>query len=129
MIQRALILLNLYGRQAVRCELNLLQKHYKCHFKFCHNRIYHFILIFMALEITSKKFAPSHFSWALLLGLSLTSDSTCSRRIFNNLDSRTGCQFLNIKYTITYKSRLTQKKLYKKTDAIFSIYGRNGINQ
>ena len=30
-------------------------------------------------------------------------------------------------YTITYKSRLTQKKLYKKTDAIFSIYGRNGI--
>ena len=25
--------------------------------------------------------------------------------------------------TITYKSRLTQKKLYKKTDAIFSIYG------
>ena len=30
--------------------------------------------------------------------------------------------------TITYKSRLTQKKLHKKTDAIFSIYGRNGIN-
>ena len=30
--------------------------------------------------------------------------------------------------TITYKSRLTPKKLYKKTDAIFSIYGRNGIN-
>ena len=30
--------------------------------------------------------------------------------------------------TITYKSRLSQKKLYKKTDAIFSIYGRNGIN-
>ena len=30
-------------------------------------------------------------------------------------------------YTITYKSRLTQKKLYKKNDAIFSIYGRNGI--
>ena len=26
-------------------------------------------------------------------------------------------------HTITYKSRLTQKKLYKKTDAIFSIYG------
>ena len=23
---------------------------------------------------------------------------------------------------------LTQKKLYKKTDAIFSIYGKNGIN-
>ena len=33
-----------------------------------------------------------------------------------------------VMYTITYKSRLTQKKLYKKTDAIFSIYGRNGIN-
>ena len=31
-------------------------------------------------------------------------------------------------YTITYKSRLTQKKLHKKTDAIFSIYGKNGIN-
>ena len=30
-------------------------------------------------------------------------------------------------YTITYKSKLTQKKLYKKTDAIFSIYGKNGI--
>ena len=30
--------------------------------------------------------------------------------------------------TISYKSRLTQNKLYKKTDAIFSIYGRNGIN-
>ena len=30
--------------------------------------------------------------------------------------------------TITYKSRLTPKKLYKKTDAIFSIYWRNGIN-
>ena len=30
-------------------------------------------------------------------------------------------------YTITYKSRLTQKKLYKKTDAIFSIYGKNEI--
>ena len=29
--------------------------------------------------------------------------------------------------TITYKSRLTQKKLYKETDAIFSIYGKNGI--
>ena len=26
-------------------------------------------------------------------------------------------------YTISYKLRLTQKKLYKKTDAIFSIYG------
>ena len=31
-------------------------------------------------------------------------------------------------YTITYKSRLTQKKLHKKTNAIFSIYGKNGIN-
>ena len=31
-------------------------------------------------------------------------------------------------HTITYKSRLTQKKLHKKTDATFSIYGRNGIN-
>ena len=31
-------------------------------------------------------------------------------------------------YTITYKSRLTQKKLHKKNDAIFSIYGKNGIN-
>ena len=30
-------------------------------------------------------------------------------------------------HTITYKSRLTQKKLHKKTDAIFSIYGKNGI--
>ena len=29
--------------------------------------------------------------------------------------------------TITYKSRLTQKKLYKKTDAIFSVYGKKGI--
>ena len=29
--------------------------------------------------------------------------------------------------TITYKSRLTQKKLHKKTNAIFSIYGKNGI--
>ena len=29
--------------------------------------------------------------------------------------------------TITYKSRLTQKKWHKKTDAIFSIYGKNGI--
>ena len=28
--------------------------------------------------------------------------------------------------TITQKSRLTQKKCPKKTDAIFSIYGRNG---
>ena len=27
--------------------------------------------------------------------------------------------------TITYKSRLTQKKLHKKTDAISSIYGKN----
>ena len=31
-------------------------------------------------------------------------------------------------YTITYKSSLTRKKLYNKTDAIFSIYGKNGIN-
>ena len=30
--------------------------------------------------------------------------------------------------TITYKSRLTPKKWHKKTDAIFSIYGKNGIN-
>ena len=30
-------------------------------------------------------------------------------------------------YTITYKSRLTPKKWHKKTDAIFSIYGKNGI--
>ena len=29
--------------------------------------------------------------------------------------------------TITSKSRLTQKKCSKKTDAIFSIYGTNGI--
>ena len=36
--------------------------------------------------------------------------------------------YVNLKITITYKSRLTQKKLHKKTDAIFSIYGRNGIN-
>ena len=28
---------------------------------------------------------------------------------------------------ITYKSRLTQTKLHKKNDAIFSIYGKNGI--
>ena len=30
--------------------------------------------------------------------------------------------------TITYKLSLTQKKLYNKTDAIFSIYRKNGIN-
>ena len=30
--------------------------------------------------------------------------------------------------TITYKSSLTQKKMYNKTDAIFNIYGKNGIN-
>ena len=30
-------------------------------------------------------------------------------------------------HTVTYKSRLTPKKLYKKRDAISSIYGRNGI--
>jgi hypothetical protein len=35
--------------------------------------------------------------------------------------------FWNHIHTITYKSRLTQKKLHKKTDAIFSIYGKNGI--
>ena len=29
--------------------------------------------------------------------------------------------------TITYKSRLTQKKLHKKNDAISSIYGKNGM--
>ena len=29
--------------------------------------------------------------------------------------------------TITQKSRLTPKKQHNKTDAIFSIYGRNGI--
>ena len=44
------------------------------------------------------------------------------------------CQMLglpNAKHcirTITYKSRLTQKKLHKKNNAIFSIYGKNGIN-
>ena len=32
-----------------------------------------------------------------------------------------------VRYTITYKSSLTQKKLYKKTNAIFSMYGKNGI--
>ena len=39
------------------------------------------------------------------------------------------CLFLSfvLYYTITYKSSLTQKKLYKKTNAIFSIYGKNGI--
>ena len=31
-------------------------------------------------------------------------------------------------FTIIYKSRLTPNKLYKKTDAILSIYGRNRIN-
>ena len=35
--------------------------------------------------------------------------------------------FLFQYYTTTYKSRLTQKKLHKKTDAIFSIYGKTGI--
>ena len=30
--------------------------------------------------------------------------------------------------TITYKSSLTQKKMYNKIDTIFSIYGKNGIN-
>ena len=34
---------------------------------------------------------------------------------------------LSTNYTITYKSSLTQKKLYKKTNAIFSMYGKNGI--
>ena len=29
--------------------------------------------------------------------------------------------------TITYKSSLTQKKLYNKTDAIFSMYGKTGL--
>ena len=31
-------------------------------------------------------------------------------------------------YTITYKWSLTQKKLDNKTDAIFSMYGKNRIN-
>ena len=35
--------------------------------------------------------------------------------------------FAFILVTITYKSRLTQKKWHKKTDAIFSIHGKNGI--
>ena len=30
--------------------------------------------------------------------------------------------------TTTYKSRLTQKKMYKNTDAIFSIYGKTGLS-
>ena len=34
-----------------------------------------------------------------------------------------GAEFWISCNTITYKSRLTQKKLHKKTDAIFSIYG------
>ena len=29
--------------------------------------------------------------------------------------------------TITYKSSLTPQKMYKKTNAIFSMYGKNGI--
>ena len=45
--------------------------------------------------------------------------------VVNKLDTR---HFLIFYDTITYKFRLTQKKLYKKTNAIFSIYGRNGIN-
>ena len=36
---------------------------------------------------------------------------------------KTGLLLWMTLYTITYKSRLTQKKLYKKSDAIFSIYG------
>ena len=35
----------------------------------------------------------------------------------------------NLMYTITYKSSLTPQKMYNKTDAIFSIYGKNRINQ
>ena len=38
------------------------------------------------------------------------------------------CQSCIYIYTITYKSRLTPKKWHKKIDAIFSIYGKNGIN-
>ena len=30
-------------------------------------------------------------------------------------------------HTTTCKFILTQKKLYKKTNAIFSVYGKNGI--
>ena len=36
-------------------------------------------------------------------------------------------QIIGTSYTITQKSRLTAKKWHKKTDAIFSIYGRTGI--
>ena len=37
-------------------------------------------------------------------------------------------EFYSYSCTITYKSNLTPKKMYNKTDAIFSIYGKNGIN-
>ena len=57
----------------------------------------------------------------------LTSDGTYE---FTEMESEEGsvkcytnpAQLSGI-HTITYKSRLTQKKLHKKTDAIFSIYG------
>ena len=45
----------------------------------------------------------------------------------NLIKIRNMSNWINL-YTITYKSRLTQKKWHKKTDAIFSIYGKNGIN-
>ena len=44
------------------------------------------------------------------------------RPILNNYSKKTTKGTL-----ITLSSRLTQKKLCKKNDAIFSIYGRNGI--
>ena len=37
-------------------------------------------------------------------------------------------EFTSCLHTITYKSRLTQKKLYKKTNAIFRCMGKTGLS-
>ena len=44
------------------------------------------------------------------------------------MPAKLGCANKDLWYTITYKSRLTPKKWHKQMDAIFSIYGKNGIN-
>ena len=77
----------------------------------------------MELTVTPQK-STNHPSSKNLLEAGIFPLFDPSKFKAKSEDNRNKAVFVKGKlYTITYKSRLTQKKLHKKTDAIFSIYG------
>ena len=69
--------------------------------------------------VAVKKISQTLLSLLYLRTLRVVSQTFCQKQLIT---------WLCLLDTIPYKSSLTQKNLYNITDAIFSIYGKNGIN-